>query len=73
MIDPRALLMSIVTIILIPAGVFIGYYSAHDTHFNKPYIILFEKVTPQDKLLCEKDENCMDIMDLSILPTRNEK
>ena len=43
------------------------------TIYNKPYILILEKVTADDKALCTADENCMDVMDTSILPERREQ
>ncbi len=42
------------------------------THWAKPYIITLVDVTQDDLKHCQQDENCLDIMAIKELCTREE-
>ena len=47
-------------------------YSPNTNTWNKPYIITLVDVTQDDLKHCQQDENCLDIMSIKELCTREE-
>ena len=69
------------TIILFVIGYIIGcavvlvavYFKTHSNNpWNKPYILTLVDVTQDDLKHCQQDENCLDIMSIKELCTREE-
>jgi len=42
------------------------------SYFQKPFIIYVESVSPADVKACRADENCMDVLEIRDLPTRDD-